>query len=42
MLGSDSAFPVGEPHPVTFVKNALPTELTKLVLEMNFERLIGG
>src|ERR1700723_2251159 len=42
MLGSDAPFPLGEPHPVTFVRNALPAELTKVVLEDNFERLIGG
>jgi aminocarboxymuconate-semialdehyde decarboxylase len=42
MLGSDSPFPLGEPHPVAFVKNALPTEQARLVLENNFERLIGG
>ena len=42
MLGSDAPFPLGEPHPVTFVRNALPAEQTKLVLESNFERLIGG
>ena len=42
MLGSDAPFPLGEPHPVTFVRNALPAEQTKLVLEDNFERLIGG
>ena len=26
MLGSDAPFPLGEPHPVTFVRNALPAE----------------
>jgi aminocarboxymuconate-semialdehyde decarboxylase len=42
MLGSDSPFPLGEPHPVTFVKNALPAAQTRLVLGKNFERLIAG
>jgi aminocarboxymuconate-semialdehyde decarboxylase len=42
MLGSDAPFPLGEPHPVTFVRNALPAEQAKLVLEDNFERLTGG
>jgi aminocarboxymuconate-semialdehyde decarboxylase len=42
MLGSDAPFPLGEPYPVTFVKNALPADQTTLVLEKNFERLIGG
>ena len=42
LLGSDAPFPLGEPHPVTFVKNALPAEQARLVLEKNFELLIGG
>jgi aminocarboxymuconate-semialdehyde decarboxylase len=42
MLGSDSPFPLGEPHPVTFVRNALTAEQAELVLKRNFERLIGG
>ena len=42
MLGSDAPFPLGEPHPVSFVKNALPAGQASLVLEKNFERLIGG
>jgi aminocarboxymuconate-semialdehyde decarboxylase len=42
MLGSDSPFPLGEPHPVTFVRNALPAAQAELVLSSNFERLIGG
>lgn len=41
MLGSDAPFPLGEPHPVAFVRNALPAEQTRLVLERNFERLTG-
>jgi len=42
MLGSDAPFPLGEPHPVTFVRNALPAAQAELVLSRNFERLIGG
>ena len=42
LLGSDAPFPLGEPHPVSFVKNALPAGQASLVLEKNFERLIGG
>ena len=42
MLGSDAPFPLGEPRPVSFVRDALPAEQAKLVLESNFERLIGG
>ncbi len=41
MLGSDAPFPLGEPHPVNFVRKALPAERARLVLEKNFERLIG-
>ena len=42
MLGSDAPFPLGEPHPVTFVRGALPAAQAELVLGRNFERLIGG
>jgi len=42
LLGSDAPFPLGEPHPVTFVQSALPAMQAKLVLESNFERLFGG
>jgi len=42
MLGSDAPFPLGEPHPVTFVRNALSAAQAELVLSRNFERLIGG
>jgi aminocarboxymuconate-semialdehyde decarboxylase len=42
MHGSDSPFPLGEPHPVTFVRNALPAAQAELVLARNFERLIGA
>jgi aminocarboxymuconate-semialdehyde decarboxylase len=42
MLGSDAPFPLGEPHPVAFVRGALPALQAKLVLEESFERLTGG
>jgi aminocarboxymuconate-semialdehyde decarboxylase len=42
MLGSDAPFPLGEPHPVDFVRGALPVAQAELVLGRNFERLIGG
>jgi aminocarboxymuconate-semialdehyde decarboxylase len=42
MLGSDAPFPLGEPHPVTFVRGALPAAQAELVLGRNFERLVGG
>lgn len=41
VLGSDAPFPLGEPNPVTFVKNALPPEQADLILKCNFDRLIG-
>jgi aminocarboxymuconate-semialdehyde decarboxylase len=41
MLGSDAPFPLGEPNPVTFVRNALPTDQAELILSRNFDRLIG-
>ena len=41
MLGSDAPFPLGEPNPVTFVRDALPAEQAELILNQNFDRLIG-
>jgi len=41
MLGSDAPFPLGEPDPVTFVRNSLPAEQAAKVLSSNFDRLIG-
>jgi len=41
MLGSDQPFPLGEPDPVTFVRNALPSAQAELVLSRNFERLVA-
>jgi aminocarboxymuconate-semialdehyde decarboxylase len=42
VLGSDAPFPLGEPNPVTFVRNALPADQAERILTSNFERLIGG
>jgi aminocarboxymuconate-semialdehyde decarboxylase len=42
MLGSDAPFPLGEPNPVTFVRNALPADQAELILSRNFDRLIGA
>jgi aminocarboxymuconate-semialdehyde decarboxylase len=42
MLGSDAPFPLGEPHPVEFVRNALPAEQADLILKNNFERMLGA
>jgi aminocarboxymuconate-semialdehyde decarboxylase len=41
LLGSDAPFPLGEPNPVTFVKNALPADQAELILNRNFDRLTG-
>jgi aminocarboxymuconate-semialdehyde decarboxylase len=42
LLGSDAPFPLGEPNPVTFVKNALPADQAELILNRNFDRLLGA
>ncbi|WP_029583829.1 amidohydrolase family protein [Bradyrhizobium sp. URHD0069] len=42
MLGSDAPFPLGEPDPVNFVRNALPADHVDLILNRNFDRLIGA
>ncbi|MDB5604475.1 MAG: hypothetical protein JWP25_1375 [Bradyrhizobium sp.] len=42
LLGSDAPFPLGEPNPVTFVRNALPADQAELILNRNFDRLIGA
>ena len=42
LLGSDAPFPLGEPNPVTFVRNALPADQAERILNSNFERLMGG
>jgi aminocarboxymuconate-semialdehyde decarboxylase len=41
MLGSDAPFPLGEPDPVNFVREALPPAQARLILGENFSRLIG-
>ncbi len=41
MMGSDAPFPLGEPNPVTFVRDALPADQAEAVLSGNFARLIG-
>lgn len=40
MLGSDSPFPLGEPDPVNFVRNALPADKATLILNHNFDRML--
>ena len=40
MLGSDAPFPLGEPDPVNFVKNALPADQVDLILRRNFTRML--
>ena len=42
LLGSDAPFPLGEPDPVNFVRNALPADQVDLILNRNFDRLIGS
>jgi aminocarboxymuconate-semialdehyde decarboxylase len=42
MLGSDAPFPLGEPNPVTFVRNALPADQAERILKLNFNRLMGA
>jgi aminocarboxymuconate-semialdehyde decarboxylase len=42
MLGSDAPFPLGEPDPVNFVRNALPADQAELILSRNFDRMLGA
>jgi aminocarboxymuconate-semialdehyde decarboxylase len=42
MLGSDAPFPLGEPDPVNFVRNALPADQAELILSHNFDRMLGA
>jgi aminocarboxymuconate-semialdehyde decarboxylase len=42
MLGSDAPFPLGEPDPVNFVRNALSAELAELILSRNFDCMLGA
>lgn len=41
LLGSDAPFPLGEPEPVKFVREALDPAAAELALGKNFEALIG-
>jgi aminocarboxymuconate-semialdehyde decarboxylase len=40
-LGSDAPFPLGEPNPVTFVRDALPAELSAAIFHDNFPRFLA-
>jgi aminocarboxymuconate-semialdehyde decarboxylase len=42
MMGSDAPFPLGEPDPVNFVRNALPADQANAIMRRNFDRLIGA
>jgi aminocarboxymuconate-semialdehyde decarboxylase len=42
MLGSDAPFPLGEPDPVNFVRDALPADQVDLILSRNFDRMVGA
>jgi aminocarboxymuconate-semialdehyde decarboxylase len=42
LLGSDAPFPLGEPSPVSFVRNALPADQAEAILHLNLDRLIGA
>jgi aminocarboxymuconate-semialdehyde decarboxylase len=42
LLGSDAPFPLGEPNPVSFVRNALLPDQAEAILHLNFSRLIGA
>jgi aminocarboxymuconate-semialdehyde decarboxylase len=39
LMGSDAPFPLGEPHPVSFVREALPADQADLVLSKNASQL---
>jgi aminocarboxymuconate-semialdehyde decarboxylase len=41
LLGSDAPFPLGEPEPVKFVRDALTPPQAELVLAKNFHSLTG-
>ncbi|MGY5775195.1 amidohydrolase family protein [Rhizobium sp. LEGMi135b] len=40
LLGSDAPFPLGEPNPVGFVRDALSAEDSDAILSHNFDRLL--
>ncbi len=41
LLGSDAPFPLGEPNPVSFVREALPAEQSAAIFHDNFPRLVA-
>jgi aminocarboxymuconate-semialdehyde decarboxylase len=41
LLGSDAPFPLGEPEPVKFVREALTPAQAELALAKNFQALTG-
>jgi aminocarboxymuconate-semialdehyde decarboxylase len=41
LMGSDAPFPLGEPHPVSFVRSALPVAQADAILTKNAARLFG-
>jgi aminocarboxymuconate-semialdehyde decarboxylase len=41
LLGSDAPFPLGEPHPVQFVRDSLPADQANAILNRNFDHLLG-
>lgn len=42
LMGSDAPFPLGEPDPVNFVRNALPADQADAIMRRNFDRLVGA
>lgn len=42
LMGSDAPFPLGEPDPVNFVRNALSPDQADAILNKNFDKLIGA
>lgn len=42
LMGSDAPFPLGEPDPVNFVRNALPADQADAIMRRNFGRLVGA
>jgi aminocarboxymuconate-semialdehyde decarboxylase len=40
-LGSDAPFPLGEPNPVTFVRDALPADQSAAIFHENFPRFLA-
>jgi aminocarboxymuconate-semialdehyde decarboxylase len=42
LLGSDAPFPLGEPDPVNFVRNALKPDAAEMALSTNYARIFGA